>query len=549
MPKRGLFTVTLLLLGALLLSACSMSLPARVQNLLPGVQTEPTAVPAPTEAPAEEAAPPANSLPSLAAAVEGALTQIYNQVNPSVVNIQVVQGVSNAMPENMPGLPFQNPENMIPRQGVGSGFVWDKDGHIVTNNHVVDGATDIRVTFSDGSTVQATVVGTDPDSDLAVVKVDVAASKLTPVQVADSSQVQVGDLAIAIGNPFALQGTMTAGIISAVGRSLPTESTTASGGSYTIPDIIQTDAPINPGNSGGVLLNNQGQLIGVPTAIESTSGSNSGVGFAIPSAIVQKVVPELISSGSFEHPWLGISGTSLTSELAQAMDLSSDQRGALVIDVVSGSPAEDGGLQGSDTPVTISGIQTTVGGDVIVALDDQPVRTFEDLASLLAASQVGQEVSLTVLRQGREETLQVTLGSRPGSTVASGQSQTPGQGETPGTTRSRGRMGIVGTTLTPAMAQAMDLSQDQAGVLVVQVQSGSPAAEAGLRGSSTEVTIDGQQQLVGGDVIVAVDGQEIASMEDLTSALAQAQAGDTLTLTLLRDGREIEREVTLAAAP
>jgi len=549
MPKRGLFTVTLLLLGALLLSACSMSLPARVQNLLPGVQTEPTAVPAPTEAPAEEAAPPANSLPSLAAAVEGALTQIYNQVNPSVVNIQVVQGVSNAMPENMPGLPFQNPENMIPRQGVGSGFVWDKDGHIVTNNHVVDGATDIRVTFSDGSTVQATVVGTDPDSDLAVVKVDVAASKLTPVQVADSSQVQVGDLAIAIGNPFALQGTMTAGIISAVGRSLPTESTTASGGSYTIPDIIQTDAPINPGNSGGVLLNNQGQLIGVPTAIESTSGSNSGVGFAIPSAIVQKVVPELISSGSFEHPWLGISGTSLTSELAQAMDLSSDQRGALVIDVVSGSPAEDGGLQGSDTPVTISGIQTTVGGDVIVALDDQPVRTFEDLASLLAASQVGQEVSLTVLRQGREETLQVTLGSRPGSTAASGQSQTPGQGETPGTTRSRGRMGIVGTTLTPAMAQAMDLSQDQAGVLVVQVQSGSPAAEAGLRGSSTEVTIDGQQQLVGGDVIVAVDGQEIASMEDLTSALAQAQAGDTLTLTLLRDGREIEREVTLAAAP
>ena len=217
------------------------------------------------------------------------------------------------------GFPFFNlPQGQQPQQqyqsALGSGFVWDQNGDIVTNNHVVSGADKIEVTFSDGTIVPATLVGADPDSDLAVIKVDVPADKLHPVQLGDSSAVKVGQLAIAIGNPFGLEGTMTTGIISAVGRSLPANDNSTQ--SYTIPDVIQTDAPINPGNSGGVLVDVQGQVLGVTSAIESPVRASAGVGFAIPSAIVNNVVPALIKDGKYVHSWLGISGTTLVPDLA-----------------------------------------------------------------------------------------------------------------------------------------------------------------------------------------------------------------------------------------
>ena len=369
------------------------------------------------------------------AAYESALSGIYTQVNPSVVNIRILTQQSVTLPgsEQFPNFPFfnmpsfpgmpeapQTPNQQIPEtpqysQSLGSGFVWDKAGHIVTNNHVVDGADKIEVAFQDGTTVPAERVGADPDSDLAVIKVAIPEEQLHPVKMGASDGLRVGQLAIAIGNPFGLEGTMTVGIISALGRSLPSgELNFNNGPVYRIPDVIQTDAPINPGNSGGVLVNDQGKVIGVTFAIESPAGANAGIGFVIPAAIVERVVPVLIEKGSYAHPYLGISGTSLTPDLAKAMDLEASQRGALVAEVVAGSPADKAGLRGSDRQVTIDGQQVSVGGDMILAIDDQPVKEMDDLIAYLSAQTgVGQKVSLTVLRDGKEKRLEATLTARP----------------------------------------------------------------------------------------------------------------------------------------
>ncbi len=358
------------------------------------------------------AAAPAQS--DLVAALEATMEGIYQNVSPSVVYIQVTEGQSSQASPRSRQFPFQTP----PQQGSGSGFVWDKQGDIVTNNHVVDGATSIMVTFPDGNTYPATVVGTDVNSDLAVIKVQAQASELQPVTLADSTQVKVGQVAIAIGNPFGLSNTMTVGYVSAVGRSFPAASA-GNGPSYTIPDIIQTDAPINPGNSGGVLLDRNGQVIGVTNAIESNSGSSSGVGFAIPSEIVNKVVPSLISSGSYSYSWLGISGTTVTPDLAQAMKLNANQHGALIGTVVSGGPADKGGIQGGNTTVTINGQDVQVGGDIVVAVDGQTINSFEDLvAYLVRSTKPGQQVTLTVLRGGSQQQVTVTLGERPATPPA-----------------------------------------------------------------------------------------------------------------------------------
>ncbi|MBP1694682.1 MAG: putative family peptidase, partial [Chloroflexi bacterium] len=379
----------------------------------------PAAAPAPATSKAAQAAAQAVQSPNgaeLLAAYQQTLENVYQQVGPSVVNIRVVEAQSAATSDSnqlpaIPGFPFfNNPNggqnspnspqspNIPSAQALGSGFVWDQDGHIITNNHVISGAQKIEVTFSDGRSYPATVVGADPDSDLAVLKVDVPASQLTPVKIADSNQVKVGQMAIAIGNPFGLEGTMTVGIVSALGRTLPAGESQSNGlgnsPTYSIPDIIQTDAPINPGNSGGVLLNSNGELIGVTAAIESTSNANAGIGFVIPSAIVKQVVPVLISSGKFEHPWIGISGITLSSDLASAMNLSSDQRGALVEDIMQNSPAEKAGLQGSSKSVTIDGRDINVGGDVITAVDGNPINTMEDLIAYLASSTtIGQKLN------------------------------------------------------------------------------------------------------------------------------------------------------------
>ncbi|MCG3206442.1 MAG: Periplasmic pH-dependent serine endoprotease DegQ [Anaerolineae bacterium] len=496
-----------------------------------------------------QAAPTTLAKNETLAAIEGTLEDVYSQVNPSVVSIQVTQKSQMPALPQLPGFFFgplgQNPQDQQPRYqyGAGSGFVWDTAGHIITNNHVVDGADKITVRLADDTMVPATVVGTDPDSDLAVLKVDLPASQLQPVSMGDSTQLKIGQLAVAIGNPFGLENTMTVGFISALGRILPVNNNDngaipSLGASYTIPDIIQTDAPINPGNSGGVLVNDQGQVVGVTAAIESPVRASAGIGFAIPAAIVNKVVPALIKDGHFDHSWLGVSGVSLYPELADSMKLKSDQHGALVVEVVPGGPADTAGLHGSDRQVEIDGIQARTGGDVITAIDGKPVKTFDDLVTYLAqATTVNQKVSLTVLRQGKEETISVTLAARP-------KTETPTMPTQPALSNGP-HLGIEGVTLTPAIATAMGLKSDQQGVLVERIQTGSAADEAKLNGSFKSAAIDGQMLPVGGDVITKVDGQAVTSVAELQSIISQAKAGQKLTLTVLRDGKSVEVPVTL----
>jgi len=472
------------------------------------------------------------------AALESTLIRIYEAVSPSVVHIEVRQTASLSLQ----GFPFGD-YGQAPDQysyGSGSGFVWDTEGHIVTNNHVVENADQIRVRFHDGTILEATIVGTDPDSDLAVIQVEAPAALLQPVTLADSTTVKVGQLAVAIGNPFDLENSMTVGFVSALGRSLSVSNDNPfSTSSYSIPDIIQTDAPINPGNSGGVLVDRNGRVIGVTSAIISPVEASVGIGFAVPAAIVATRVPVLIETGQYVDPWIGITGTTLTPDLAEAMDLDANQRGALVTEVTPGSPAEAAGLRPGTDEVTIQGQDVTVGGDVIVAINGEPVRVFDDLVAYLARhTVVGDEIILTVLRDGKTVDVSVTLGARP---TEAGQSAE--------TTEAAAYLGITGLTVEPAVAEAMGLDSDQTGVLIEEVASGSPADEAGLRGSFRPVVVDGELILIGGDVIVAWEGKAITSTDDLQQALAQVQPGDRITLSILRGGRQRDVTVTLGERP
>lgn len=355
------------------------------------------------------------------AAYEQALTQVYRNTLPAVVNIRVTQKIEPEVRDNRLDFPFgpfgpfsnqpfpRTPEEFYNR-GQGSGFVWDKEGHIVTNYHVVENASDVEVVFADGKSVEAEVLGTDPDADLAVVKVDLPASDLNPLPLGDSDELQVGQLAIALGNPFGQEFTMTTGIISAVGRTI------RSGNSpFSIPEVIQTDAAINPGNSGGPLLTRRGEVVGINTQIISRSGSNAGIGFAVPINIAKQIVPTLIKGESFEYAWLGITGTTLSAEVIDFMKLPSDTRGALVISVTQDSPADEAGLQGSDKILKVAGAEYQLGGDVIVAIDDQPVEDMEDLITyLVEETRPGDEVTLKVIRSdGEQESISLVLGARP----------------------------------------------------------------------------------------------------------------------------------------
>ena len=367
----------------------------------------PTPLPTPTPAPHRIEV----DRPRDADAEEQLIAGIYERVAPTVVHIRVVQLVtggetSDLMLPQIPGWP--NTPQEFYRRGAGSGFVWDAEGHIVTNYHVVEAAEKVEVTFFDGSTYPAEVVGGDPDSDLAVVKVD-APDKLHPVAVGDSDAVFVGQRAVAIGNPFGQEWTLTTGIVSALGRTLPSGTS-----QFSIPEMIQTDAAINPGNSGGPLLDRDGQVIGVNTLIMSNYQGSSGVGFAIPVNVVKQVVPALIERGYYAYAWLGVVGRDMDRETAGAMDLPPEQRGALVIEVAEGGPAETAGLRGSAKTVTIDGAEYRLGGDVIVAIGDQPVRDMDDLiVYLVKETQPDQTIILTLLREGEERQIEVTLGERP----------------------------------------------------------------------------------------------------------------------------------------
>jgi len=302
---------------------------------------------------------------------------------------------------------IQRSEEVVGVGGLGSGFVFDKQGHIITNAHVVNDAKKVVVTFLDGRSYNAEIIGVDEFTDLAVIKVDADLSLLHPLTLGDSSNLKVGEPIAAIGNPFGLSGSMTSGIISQLGRLLP------SGYGYSIPDVIQTDAAINPGNSGGPLLNMRSEIVGINTAIQSTTGEFTGVGFAIPSQTVAKIVPTLIGKGEYKHPWVGISGRDIDPDLAKVLELK-DAVGFLVVTVVENSPAAKAGLIGSEKTIEVQGINYLIGGDIILAVDGIDVRKIDDiLIHLQRAKSVGDEMNLEILRDGRTTNVTIVLQERP----------------------------------------------------------------------------------------------------------------------------------------
>jgi 2-alkenal reductase len=361
------------------LSPTSAVEPAETVSTLYVVRTDETQI-----EPAAEIRPDSGDSNTTAVdTLQESLTHVYEQANPSVVYI------------------------IVPSLGSGSGFVYSEDGYIVTNNHVVAGGSDFEMVFSSGQRKTAELVGADIDSDLAVLKVDELPDGVEPLQLADSETLKVGEFVVAIGNPFGEQGSMSLGIISALGRSLTSQRDLGTGSSYSLPQVIQTDAPINPGNSGGPLLNLAGEVIGVNSAIASTTGTNSGVGFSIPVQAVRQIIPSLIADGGYVYPYMGAGfddEVSLSEQTAYGL---SQTLGAYIVSVTPGSPADRAGL--------IAASNTTGrGGDLIVAIDGQAINNFSDLNSYLVFhTTAGQTIELTVLRNGAEIVLSLTLGNRP----------------------------------------------------------------------------------------------------------------------------------------
>jgi 2-alkenal reductase len=348
------------------------------------------------------AAPAQQVLPAEVSADEQLYASIYDQIAPSVVSINVVarSGGSGSFDGFGDGL----------AEGTGTGFIIDTAGHIVTNNHVVDGAVQIEINFFDGRIVRGEVVGLDPDSDLAVVKVDVPAETLQPIALADSDELFVGQSVVAIGSPFGQSWTMTTGIISALNRTIQGL------GDFSIGSVIQTDAAINPGNSGGPLVNLQGEVIGVNAQIISQTRSNTGIGFAIPVNLVKRVAPSLIETGDVNYSYLGISGGRVTLAQIEALNLPNDAQGVVVNTVERGGPAGQAGIRQASGERNIDGIPAFTSVDIITAIDSTPVRGMPDLVAYLAANTTpNQVINLTVVRDGRETlNIPVTLAARPG---------------------------------------------------------------------------------------------------------------------------------------
>jgi 2-alkenal reductase len=385
MIKSKKVVVSSMLLLALILSACSVT---------QGIQTTPT----------QNAATAPEQTSSTSAQVleytqgEDALVNIYKNVNPGVVTILVYTSDGGV--------------------GQGSGFVYDLDGHILTNYHVIENATDIEITFPEGTRTRGEVIGTDMDSDIAVIKVEVPQEVLHPLILGSSADLEVGQFVIAIGNPYGFSGTMTTGIVSALGRVLDSMRSADNGSVYAAGDTIQTDAAINPGNSGGPLLNLNGEVIGINRAIYDEtssayeSASYTGIGFAIPVDIVKKVVPSLIANGSYDYPYLGISSIDgLTMDEIEAMGFDPNVPGVYVLEVTSGGPAAKAGIRAGTRTTKYNGLYA--GGDMIVALDGVSVKDYNQLLSyLFMYKQPGDSLTVTILRNGTQKSVEVTLGSR-----------------------------------------------------------------------------------------------------------------------------------------
>lgn len=322
------------------------------------------------------------------------LADLFSQSQDGVVQIVVRKSTDNATD-----------------RAIGSGIVYDLNGHIITSNHVVDQYQKIRVVFHDGMSYPAKITGTDPFADLAVIKVDAAPQTLHTLSLGDSSKLRIGDQVIAIGSPFGLTGSMTTGIISQLGRILNPPNI----GSFSIPNVIQTDAAINPGNSGGPLLNDRGEVIGINTAIQTETGEFSGVGFAIPSNTMLRIVPYLIKDGHYKHPWLGVSGISVDSDLSDNLGLST-QTGFLIENIVPNSPASIAGLHASNQNKTIDGIKYKFGGDIIVGVDNIPVKKLEDLLNYLQDNKsAGDKMILKIIRDYKPMEITLILQERPAS--------------------------------------------------------------------------------------------------------------------------------------
>lgn len=428
-----------------------------------------------------------------------AFSEIASSISPSVVNISTTKVMRRELAPffDEPFSEFFSPfrDFKMPKkwkeQSLGSGVIVSPDGYIITNNHVIEQADEIRVTLFDKRSFKAKVIGVDNKTDVAIVKID--ADNLFAVQWGDSDKLQVGEFVLAIGNPYGLSHTVTMGIISAVGR--------ANVGIADYEDFIQTDAAINPGNSGGPLVNTKGELIGINTAIFSRSGGYQGIGFAVPSNMARLVMDQLVSKGKVTRGWLGVTIQEITPELSQKFGLRTS-KGALIGDVAKGSPAEKSGLR---------------RGDVILEFNGKKVSDVGNLRNMVAQSKVGIQIPITILRAGKEYTVHVTTSELPKELAET----TPGN--LPEDAVREGLSGLNVIELTREISRQLGLPLDEKGVVIVRVEPGSSIEDAGLRK---------------GDVIQEIDRKKIAGIGDYTRTVASIQSGDTVLMFINRDGKK-----------
>ncbi len=462
------------------------------------------------------------------------LPDLFDKVEKSVVQITEPGSTQATEP---------NPSRL------GSGFVYDKLGHIVTNFHVVDGSKNnkVYVTFLDGVSYEGDIIGTDPYADLAVIKLSEVnknvSSKLVPLELSNSSTIRIGQKVVAVGNPFGLSGSLSEGIISGLGRLMPAGD---NGGSppnpfdktpiikpvpsFSIPDIIQTDAAINPGNSGGPLIDMNANVIGINTAIFSNTGVYSGIGFAIPSNFLTKIVPLLIKNGEYDHPYIGINGFDITPEIAKLLNLP-EAVGFLVINVTHDSPAKLAGIVGGNKSMLINGLPIELGGDIVTEIDNKSVRKVDDILSYLENyKQIGDNVTLTVLRGPDliKQVVTIPLTARPSL-------------ETNLTDPS---LGVIGLDVTPEIAKLMNIQRDN-GFLITSIIGNSSASKANLRGSYIVTEVNGTALELGGDIIVKMDSVDIKNQMDIKKYLKTKGIGESVIITLLRDDDYLTKSLVL----
>ena len=475
---------------------------------------------------------------------KASFVDLYEEINPSVVYIYVAKAAENSGTsyqmddfdfEEFFGpdffrqffeneqMPKNEPQEQEPQltYGSGTGFVWDEEGHIVTNNHVIEDAVEVTITYSDGIQRDAKVIGADPDSDLAVLEIENPKEGLTPVTMGDSSTLKPGELAAAIGNPLGQTGTMTQGIISALGRSFAVGDNDGTG-NYTIPDVIQTDASINPGNSGGVLINADGEVIGVVMAFSSYSYSSAGIGYAIPSNLVKRVIPALIEDGEYQHPWIGFSGVALTPAINEQLELDHDQRGAYIQTIQPNSPAEKAGIVGGTEDLEIAkGSYIKVGGDIITKINDRDVKGMDDIIAYLSSNtSIGDTITLHLIREGEEMDVDLTLAARPNQAQRAANAAHADE-ETEEEVNEGGKASL-GVYISD--------NSDGDGVYVNNVNKDSAAEDAGMEE---------------GDIITVFDGVEVTNVQELKDEIAKHLPGERVTVTIIRDGETKDLRLTL----